>query len=595
MKKESSKVTGKVLSYFYGIVWKEKPQYFAYMVVRILVKSLLPFLTIMIPKLILEELMGDKDIRVLILCVFFLAGGTYLLNILCHIAERQVFKLDDWFYRYFETKICYKSMTMDFEHTENPEVLNQAEKAANGMWFYSGGLRGLSDCFVLLVSAVLTLLGTIAIISTASPLLFVIALFAVVGSSLVVRQINKLDIVTFNKGPQINRGFGYIFMELVDPRYGKDIRLYGGQDILMKLGADNLKELYLVFKELHDGAQKWECVNAVILAIKNIGIYMYLGYLTWIRSITVGAFMMLVAAANTFKDSLESIITQLQQLHKKAGFMNEYRLFMEYEDALVHGERQVEGAAEYCIEFKNVSFCYPRSNVYVLKNVNIKIANGEHLSVVGLNGAGKTTFIKLLCRMYDVTEGEILLNGVNIKEYDYKEYMKLLSVVFQDFKLFAMSFEDNIRMGDWEKERTELTELLELSGLKEKVDSLPQGLDTSIYKAFDKSGIEPSGGEQQKMAIARALYKSAPIVILDEPTAALDPLAEHEIYQQFDRLVGGKTAVYISHRLSSCKFCDRIAVFAHNTIKEYGTHEELAAMPDGIYAQMYQAQAQYYV
>lgn len=231
-----------------------------------------------------------------------------------------------------------------------------------------------------------------------------------------------------------------------------------------------------------------------------------------------------------------------------------------------------------------------------MEHVNLKLKAGEHLSVVGLNGAGKTTFVKLLCRLYDPTEGEILLDNVNIKEYDYEQYMNLFSPVFQDFKLFAFSIRDNILMGEEEKDHTNeaLHALFEQVGFSDKLDSLEHGMDTMLFKSFDKEGIEASGGEQQKIAIARALYKHAPVVILDEPTAALDPIAEYEIYRQFHSLVGGKTAIYISHRLSSCRFCDHIAVFSDGHVAEYGTHDTLVGKENGIYAEMFAAQAQYY-
>lgn len=214
--------------------------------------------------------------------------------------------------------------------------------------------------------------------------------------------------------------------------------------------------------------------------------------------------------------------------------------------------------------------------------------------MAGQNGARKTTFIKLICRLYDVTEGKILVDGRDIREYSVKEYRSLLAVIFQDFKLFAFSLKDNITAGGAEdKERLE--KVLKLSGLYEDAMKLNQGVDTILYKSFDEHGTELSGGQQQKAAISRALYRDAPIVILDEPTAALDPAAEYEIYHKFNRLTEGKTAIYISHRLSSCKFCDKIAVFAEGAIREYGTHKELIRKENGLYAEMFAAQAQYYV
>ena len=287
------------------------------------------------------------------------------------------------------------------------------------------------------------------------------------------------------------------------------------------------------------------------------------------------------------------MVQGIQGITKRCNYAADFLKFLDYPAAMPKGTRETK-QGEHVIEFCNVSFKYPRSENYVLKNINLTIRSGEHLSIVGLNGAGKTTFIKLLCRLYDVTEGEIKIDGINIKEYSDEEYRKLFAVVFQDFKLFAFSLKENITLGEAEDE-AKIEEVLKLSGLYEDAMKLEHGLDTTLYKSFDEQGTELSGGQQQKVAISRALYRNAPIVILDEPTAALDPVAEYEIYKKFDTLVGGKTAIYISHRLSSCKFCDHIAVFAEDTIKEYGTHETLVNKENGIYAEMFAAQAQYYV
>lgn len=589
------KETRQTIAYFYGLVWKKKPVYFVYLVVTILLMAVSPFPNILFPRLIIEELLNGKRVEMLVWYAGSLIVSNCVLQCLTQILGQQSHKLDTWFGYYFDRKLSQKCMTMDFEHTENPDVLNQVRKAKDGMGFYSGGLMGLSYCFKGIVSSAITLCGVVVIIAAASPLLFVIALLSVLASSFVVSRINKLEIVVFNKGPQINRAFWYLHDIIGQSRYGEDIRLYDAEKMLTRKGEESFRDLYHLFKEQEDGKRKWGAVSAVIAMCESLGIYLYLGYLAVIGKVSVGDFTMLVTSAVTFRTSLQNIITLLQELQKKANFMNEYRKFMNYADVQVKGDKKVPGIQHPEIRFEHVTFRYPRTNQDVLKDVTITIHPGEHLSVVGLNGAGKTTFIKLLCRMYDVTEGAIYVNGVNIQEYEYEEYMKLLSVVFQDFKLFSMSIRDNLHLGDWEKKEEHLEELCKLCGLEEKITALPKGVDTLLYKNFDKAGIEPSGGEAQKMAIARALYKNAPIIVLDEPTAALDPVAEYDIYRQFDHLVGGKTAVYISHRLSSCKFCDKIAVFSDNTIAEYGTHDELVKLDGGIYAKMFEAQAQYYV
>ena len=247
----------------------------------------------------------------------------------------------------------------------------------------------------------------------------------------------------------------------------------------------------------------------------------------------------------------------------------------------------------YEIEFCNVSFKYPGSDSYALRNVNLKFKIGSRLAVVGMNGSGKSTFIKLLCRLYDPTEGVIRLNGIDIRKYNYLEYMMIFSVVFQDFKLFSLKLGENVAASTT-YDATLVRQCLEKAGFLENLAKLKHGMDTCLYKDCDKDGVNVSGGEAQKIAIARALYKDAPFIILDEPTAALDPIAEAEIYEKFNDIAGDKTAVYISHRLSSCKFCDEIVVFHEGSVIQQGTHEALVADRDGKYYELWHAQAQYY-
>lgn len=248
---------------------------------------------------------------------------------------------------------------------------------------------------------------------------------------------------------------------------------------------------------------------------------------------------------------------------------------------------------DYEIEFHDVSFRYPGARQDSLKHVSLKFRIGERLAVVGMNGSGKTTFIKLLCRLYDPTEGEILLNGIDIRLYDYEEYLSLFSVVFQDFRLFSFPLGQNVAADtDFDPEKAK--RCLDRAGFRERLSHMPYGLATCLYKDFDADGVEISGGEAQKIALARALYKDAPFIILDEPTAALDPVAEAEIYTSFNDIAGGKTAIYISHRLSSCKFCDEIVVFHEGAIIQRGSHNELVADTNGKYYELWHAQAQYY-
>ena len=249
----------------------------------------------------------------------------------------------------------------------------------------------------------------------------------------------------------------------------------------------------------------------------------------------------------------------------------------------------------YEFEFRNVSFRYPNAEKYALENLSITVKAGERLAVVGLNGAGKSTFIKLLLRLYEPDEGEILLNGVNIKEYSKRSYYRAFAPVFQEVRLFAFPLAENVSMQSPDHTDTALAEKCLIdAGMGDKLKELPDGVSTEILKIIYDDGVDLSGGEKQKLALARALYKDAPVVVLDEPTAALDALAESKLYNDFDKLIGGKTSVYISHRLSSTQFCNNIAMFKDGRLEEYGTHEELMSR-DGAYAEMFRIQAQYYI
>ncbi len=297
-----------------------------------------------------------------------------------------------------------------------------------------------------------------------------------------------------------------------------------------------------------------------------------------------------------FSEAVNQLLIAISGLKERSAHTDDFRSYMDIPSGDEAAETvPIPEAEDYAFTFENVSFRYKGQEKYALKNINITLSPGEKLAVVGLNGAGKTTFIKLLLRLYDVTEGRILLNGTDIRSFDRAEYFKMFSPAFQDVTVFAFPMSENVSMSEpfnTDKDRAE--SVLRSAGLGEKIDSLEKGVDTELLKVLYDDGIDLSGGEKQKLALARALYKESKIIVLDEPTAALDALAEYRLYQSFDSMIGKKTAVYISHRLSSTRFCDRVAMFAKGEMVETGTHEELIAL-GGEYAEMFRVQAQYYV
>ena len=293
-------------------------------------------------------------------------------------------------------------------------------------------------------------------------------------------------------------------------------------------------------------------------------------------------------------DTIVELIRNVGYVKSKGENGRDYRTYMGLENQKYQGSLPLEKRRDnkFTVEFEHVSFKYPGSEQYVIRDLNLSFVVGEKMAIVGRNGSGKTTFIKLLCRLYDVTEGVIKVNGIDIRKYDYKEYCNLFSIVFQDFRMFAFPLGENIA-GSEEVEQERAVDALCRAGLKECYEALSEGLATYVGKEYEEDGVNFSGGEKQKMAIARAIYKDAPLVIMDEPTAALDPEAECEVFAGFDRMVGEKTAIYISHRLASCRFCEDILVFEGGQVVQRGSHEQLAAVP-GLYQKLWDAQAQYY-
>lgn len=621
---------------FAGYAWRCSPSFFIFYFLDLVVYAIAPFVNIIFPAKIIDELIGQQRIKYLVLYTVLTVGINTLCNCLKNIFDITKEKYGDTFERYISMQIAEKCVDMDFQHTEDKKVLEQLEKAKTGMDWYSGGIFGILNAFSGIVTSFITALGVVVILVIGMPWLIVVYVISMLLDMLFTKKTNEINLKSFKNLAKLNQIFSYVFWELQDIRFGKDIRLYGAEPMMEKKGKYYNDQMTV---EWH--RQAMECLPydeaGMVLSCVRWGVaILMIGAKAVKGLISLGDFTMYFNAGNTLYDSIKGIAWQMQNLYQKLCYANEFIVFMEYPNAVRHGELLPQKLKEHTIEFKNVSFTYPGSQVLILKNINIVLHPGEHISIVGLNGAGKTTFIKLLCRLYDPTEGEILLDGVDIREIVYEEYVKLLAVVFQDFQLFAFTARENVTLAEsfakaedmrkneekiendykgrkansWGSENTNhlidkkenngnhedshFVKVIDQAGLTGAISDLKYGADTYIMKSFDNEGCEMSGGQQQKMAIARALYKDSPVVILDEPTAALDPIAEYEIYRQFHTLVGGKTAIYISHRLSSCQFCDVIYVFVDGEIAERGTHAELVGLSGGHYAKMFEAQAQYY-
>ena len=404
---------------------------------------------------------------------------------------------------------------------------------------------------------------------------------------------NKAWFKASDEYSRLDRIFYYFLNMFSDYNTGKEIRIYKEQNLIEHTATDKLLtdgEKLLKKASLHTA--KSSSFVAILGALVGFGIYLFIGVKGLYGLFGIGSLVLYCGSFMQIINGIMKIAVTFGKTEEMVPLVNYYFDIMKTNDEMTYGSKELNLTDKFEIEFKNVSFKYPNTESYALQNINLKINNGEHLAVVGRNGSGKTTFIKLICRLYDATDGEIFINGINIKEYSKESIIKLYSVVFQDFKIFSTTLAQNISANEeYDKER--LYDTLDKANIKDRVLAMENKESTYLYKDLDKSGVEISGGEAQKLALARALYKDSPVVILDEPTAALDPVAENEIYNRFNSFVDNKTAIYISHRLSSCVFCNRIAVFDKSQLVETGTHQELLNA-NGKYSELWNAQAKYY-
>lgn len=580
------------LKYFYKVIWKNFKSYIVFNLIAAVMRAIYPLFIVFLPKILIDEFQAGRDFkRMLYITLAFVVGyiAVMALDSLCTQTYQK--KVDE-FNRYFEMQHKQKCAEMDFDLTEDPKILDLSAKAQKGLTWY-GGVDAFMSSFTGIISGVLSILSTGFILFTGSIWIVLLAVTVLILNFFITKKSNSFEKKLNEDFAICGRKLDYNLSQVSEFKYGKDIRLYNASDMLIdncNEVADECVEFHRVYNNKMAGLAG---LSAIITSVNNVGMYGVLGAMAIKKVITIGNFTMYASAASQFTNGMMSIIQSAQHFFMVSAYLYNYVDFMNIKTDSAFGNEPIEKNGDHVIEFKDVWFKYPRTDKYILQGVNIKINRGEKLSVVGLNGAGKTTFIKLLCRLYKVDRGEILIDGKNINTYDFDEYSKLFSVVFQDFKLFSFSIKENIAISE-SPDEAKVNKLCKKVGLKNKINSLPGGIDTVLFRQFDDKGIEPSGGEQQKMGIARALYKDSPIVILDEPTAALDPVAEYDIYRQFNSFVETKTAIYISHRLSSCKFCDKIAVFSGSNIAEYGTHDELVKNQNGIYSKMWNAQAQYY-
>ncbi len=575
-----------------------------------IIHSLQPFVSIWFSARIVDELINycrKEYIAIYVISIIVINFiCTVIRNVLLHVCNEKESQMWNWFEKVFSDK----QMSLDYDDLEDVSIQKQRQEVEENLFMFGNGLGqlvwGTSVIVKVFINIFVALLmsGTLFISKSGEkivdhPIWILIILGCIIlcgfSNYKATRKENSLFMKWCDNSLWFNRTFIFFGHELyTNLERAKDVRIYR-QDTLAIKKVEELEEWENAEKKNSFNMSFFPATAGFIVGLGNCACYLFVAIKAFLGAYGVGSVVQYVSVLTRLGDGIRDLMFMVSDNELYCTHLKKMYDYLDIQNHMYQGSLTVEKREdnEYYIEFRNVSFKYPRTENYVLRNVNLKFKVGEKLAVVGMNGSGKTTFIKLLCRLHDPTEGEILLNNVDIRKYDYKEYMSIFSVVFQDFKLFSFGLGQNVAASFGYNEEL-AKKCLEKAGFYDRLQRMKKGLETSIYKDLDEEGVEISGGEAQKVALARALYKNAPFIILDEPTAALDPVAEYEVYSKFNEIVQDKTAIYISHRLSSCRFCDVIAVFDDGQIVQRGVHDKLLRDTQGKYYELWNAQAQYY-
>lgn len=600
------------------LFYKRYPKMVIVRLLSVVWNALTPYGEIYLVALVIDELAGNKDVtRLKTLVLFTLAFGAVTALVAAFLNKgKEIYNAGDWLK--VGNILAEKMFDMDYIHLDDPttaDLLSTIRQNMNGVGL---GLPQVIESYEHLLSSLLTMVGgfglsvslfTIKVPSEAGGLAVLnhpLVIFGLIIVMVVITFISPLlytksqsyyaaYVDSYNMGNRLFNSFSSLGNH---PEFATDVRIYR---------QDRIYEYYMLdkrstfgskgfFAQLARGPMGLYAAGAAAVSVVFTGVvYTFVCLKALAGAFGLGAVSQYVTSITKVSQGMAMFVSTIGTMHNNAPFLELTFKFLDIKNTMYQGSLTVEKRRDckYEIEFCDVSFRYPGSQSEALTHVNMKFEIGKRLAVVGMNGSGKTTFIKLLCRLYDPTDGVILLNGIDIRKYNYREYMHIFSVVFQDFKLLSLKLGQNVATTE-QYDREKVLQCLDQAGFSSQLNKMENGLDTFLYKDYQQSGILVSGGEAQKIAMARTLYKGASFIILDEPTSALDPLAEAEIYEKFDQMTKGKITIYISHRLSSCQFCDEIVVFHEGTVIQQGTHQTLLADKKGKYYELWHAQAQYY-
>ncbi len=577
----------KLIASFFKLTFTAKPSHFLIVVLRSLLNTFTIMFSMYSVKLIMDYLVEKSYEQSL-----YLIGAICLVNLVKYFLDRLLINIqktsEEVVRQRINQQMARKLTSVDYEKLEDPYYLDLKERAKFAL-DNQGALYSLIESLSTAVSAVITISSLIVVIALFNPWLLAIVIFSLVVYAIITTLTLKSQLSFYNEIMPINRKLGYYINTLMDEKNAKEFR-FSKINLLLEQ-----KEMVFV-RDTNKFFNRFTVKNVIyknILSTINYAqqgfTYGYISYQTLIQSLALGDFTFYSSSVLKLTTETNALIDLYIEFKRLSEYIKPFMELIRLDDAKKEGSKSIEDIKT--IEFKNVTFRYPKTEKDVLTNISFKVERGQKISVVGFNGAGKTTLIKLLTRLYRPQSGEILINDLDIRDYKYADYMKKIAAVFQDFSLFAYSIMDNVSSGDNNPNKT--TQVIKKVGV-EHVLTLDEGINSMISKSYHKDGIQLSGGQEQKLAIARALYKDSELVILDEPTSALDPMAEAQIYEQFNQLVSDKTAFYISHRMSSSVFCDKILVLNEGKVESFDTHQKLMKNKESLYYKLFMTQAKNY-
>ena len=597
-----------------GFVRKDVPGIWTMTLVTAAGEAVYPYIYIFFSARILSELVSpDRSLGQLVFLTVLFGGCQLLGDLLLSLCEQFLNVQQYILMQHLDETVADKAWRMDYSMLCDPDIHGKQKTIAN--WQFDHGMVAMMTQFTKLLGSIMTIGISLAVTAEffaarakgvgrlpaflnhwSFPVLFgaLFALSCAYGIRSAFRTQKMEYQLTRDREPYLNETNELVRTCFAEYRRGKDIRTFGLQNRLLGHFKEAGSRMTALQEETKARCRSLSVRSVFWARLFHLSVYLFVGLKAVCSAFDVGNLLKYVQSVSQFGDGVSGLVQTVREMAQNVQYMEDY---FSYQDM----PNRTEGAAlpvteqireNYVFEFKHVTFTYPGADAPSLQDVSCRFGKGEKIAAVGRNGSGKSTFIKLLCRLYDPQEGEILLNGTDIRQYRYDEYLALFSAVFQDYRIFAFELGENVAAeSDYPEQKA--VQALENAGFGKRLSTLKDGLHTQLFKNFSDDGVELSGGESQKVAIARCLYKDAPFAVMDEPTAALDPVAEADIYQRMNRFIENKGAIYISHRLSSCRFCDRIFVFEGGRLREQGTHEGLL-LADGLYRRLWNAQAQYY-